>query len=138
MPRRETRVAACGRAAPRPARPGHVAKRDNEYRRCGTATVFGVVEPKAGRHSTCATPNCSAAAFACMVHTVVQAYPAARTIHLVVDNLNTHREKALTDHFGVHEGGRLWRRVTVHYTPLHGSWLNQAEIELLTSAVIGS
>ena len=37
--------------APRPARPGHVAKRDNEYRRCGTANIFGVVEPKAGRHS---------------------------------------------------------------------------------------
>ncbi len=34
--------------APRPARPGHLAKRDNEYRRCGTANVFAVVEPKAG------------------------------------------------------------------------------------------
>jgi len=115
--------------APRPARPGHVAKRDNEYRRCGTANIFGVVEPKAGRHFTCATPNRSAVAFARMVRTVVRAYPQARTIHLVLDNLNTHREKALTDHFGVGEGRRLWQRRTVHYTPIHGSWLNQAEIE---------
>ncbi len=116
--------------APRPARPGHVAKRDNEYRRCGTANVFGVVEPKTGRHFTCATPNRSAAAFARMVRTVIRAYPTARTIHLVLDNLNTHREKALTDHCGPREGRRLWRRLTVHYTPIHGNWLNQAEIEL--------
>lgn len=116
--------------APRPARPGHLAKRDNEYRRCGTANIFGVVEPKAGRHFTCATPNRSAAAFARMVRTIVRAYPTARTIHLVLDNLNTHREKALTDACGQHEGHRLWQRLTVHYTPLHGSWLNQAEIEL--------
>src|SRR5919106_3039038 len=75
---------------PRPARPGHLAKRDNEYRRCGTANLFGVVEPKAGRHFTCATPDRSAAQFARVVQRVVAAYPAARTIHVVMDNLNTH------------------------------------------------
>ncbi|MDZ7630305.1 MAG: IS630 family transposase [Gemmatimonadaceae bacterium] len=116
--------------APRSAHPGHVAKRDNEYRRCGTANIFGVVEPKAGRHFTCATPNRSAAAFARMVRRVIAAYPDAHTIHLVLDNLNTHREKALRDHFGPAEGARLWARLTVHYTPKHGSWLNQAEIAL--------
>jgi len=47
-----------------------------------------------------------------------------------MDNLNTHREKALTDHCGLEEGHRLWQRLTVHYTPKHGSWLNQAAIEL--------
>ena len=41
----------------RPIRPGHIAKRDNEYRRCGTAHSFPVVEPKAGRHFNCATPT---------------------------------------------------------------------------------
>jgi transposase len=83
-----------------------------------------------GRHFTCATPNRSAAAFARMVRIVGEAYPNARTIHLVLDNLNTHREKALTDYFGWRVGRRLWRRLTSHYTPIHGSWLNQAEIEL--------
>lgn len=116
--------------APRPARPGHLAKRDNEYRRCGTANIFGVVEPKTGRHFTCATANRTAAAFADMVRTVIAAYPRAKTIHLVLDNLNIHCVKSLTDHFGKRLGRRLWKRLTVHYTPLHGSWLNQAEIEL--------
>src|SRR5918994_616030 len=68
---------------PRPARPGHLAKRDNEYRRCGTANLFAVVEPKAGRHFTCATPDRSAAQFARVVQRVVAAYTEARTIHLV-------------------------------------------------------
>jgi transposase len=109
---------------------GRPARRDKEYRRCGTANVFGVVEPKAGRHFTCATADRSAAAFARIVRRIVQAYPTARTIHLVVDNLNTHREKALRDAFGPVEGARLWTRLTVHYTPKHGRWLNPAEIEL--------
>jgi hypothetical protein len=34
------------------------------------------------------------------------------------------------DTFGERKGGSLWDRLTVHYTPKHGSWLNQAEIEL--------
>ena len=70
------------------------------------------------------------------------AYPQAETIHLVlrnargtrvsrtVDNLNTHSRKMLIDSYGEEEGAALWDRFTIHYTPLHGSWLNQAEIEL--------
>src|SRR6266852_3464399 len=114
----------------RPARPGHIAKRDNEYKRCGTANIFAVVEPKAGRHFTCATPNRSAAQFAQVVERLVAEYPFARKIHLVMDNLNIHCRKSLTDHLGDQEGRYVWSRLKVHYTPKHGSWLNQAEIEL--------
>jgi transposase len=114
----------------RPARPGHLAKRDSEYRRCGMANLFAIVEPKAGRHFSCATPDRSARAFARVVERVVTAYPRARTIHLVLDNLNIHCEKSLTEHFGRSRGHRLWRRLDVHFTPKHGSWLNQAELEL--------
>ncbi len=112
------------------ARPGKVAKRDNEYKRCGTANVFGVVEPQAGRHFTTATPDRCGAQFARMVGRVAGQYPQARTIHLVMDNLNTHGRKSLVDYYGEQQGDRLWDRFTIHYTPKHGSWLNQAEIEL--------
>ena len=115
---------------PRPARPGHVAKRDSEYRRQGTANVFAVVEPKAGRHWTHATPDRSGRHFAQAVRRMVQASPEARTIHLVMDNLSTHTEQALTAHLGARAGRTLWRRLTVHFTPKHGSWLHQAELEL--------
>src|SRR5450631_4097118 len=115
---------------PVPAKPGKAARQDNEYERCGTANVFGVVEPKAGRHFTTATPNRSGAEFARMVEHVVEQYAAAKTIHLVMDNLNIHGRKSLTDCFGEQKGGEIWDRLTVHHTPKHGSWLNQAEIEL--------
>ena len=112
------------------AKPGKAAKQDNEYGRCGTANVFGVVELKAGFHLTTATPNRTGAQFACMVGRVVEQYPDAKTIHLVMDNLNIHGRKSLTDYYGDEEGKWIWGRLTVHYTPKHGSWLNQAEIEL--------
>ncbi len=41
-------------------------------------------------------------------------YPAAKTIHLVMDNLNTHRRKSLTEVFGEEVGGEIWGRFTVH------------------------
>ena len=75
---------------PRPAQPGHVAKRDSEYRRGGTANVFAIVEPKLGRHFTGATPNRSGHQFACIVRRLVAAYPCAKTIHVVMDNLTIH------------------------------------------------
>jgi hypothetical protein len=57
-----------------------------------------------------------------------------------MDNLNIHVAKSLTDHFGEEKGTQLWDRLTVHYTPKHGSWLNQAEIEisLLARQCLGS
>ena len=115
---------------PIPLAPGKIAKRDNEYERCGTANVFCAVEPKAGRHFTLPAPNRSAPEFAQALGRIVDQYPFARTIHLVMDNLNIHCRKTLTDYFGQQEGGYLWDRLTVHYTPTHGSWLNQAEIEI--------
>lgn len=105
-------------------------RRDYEYIRRGTANVFCVVEPKAGRHFTRATPNRKNPAFARMLQRLNKAYPDARTIHLVLDNLSTHTKKALTDTFGSSEGDKLWSRFTVHYTPKHGSWLDQAEIAI--------
>ncbi len=58
---------------PRPATPGHLAKRDNEYKRCGTANIFAVVEPTAGRHFTCATPDRSAFQCAQVIRDLVSA-----------------------------------------------------------------
>lgn len=110
--------------APLPARPGQVAKRDNEYQRCGTANVFCAVEPKAGRHFIFPTPNRSAPELARVLNRIIGSHPYARTIHLVMDNLNIHCRKTLTDYFGEQDGGYLWSRLTVHYTPTHGSWLN--------------
>jgi hypothetical protein len=63
----------------RALQPGHIAKRDNEYKRCGTANIFAVVEPKAGRHFTRATNDRSASQFAWMIQDLVAAYPSLAT-----------------------------------------------------------
>ena len=112
-----------------PMAPGQCARQDYEYVRHGTANVFCIVEPKHGRHHTHVTCNRKAPQFAKALRRIARAHPAARTIHLVMDNLNTHRAKSLTGSFGEREGRRLWARFTVHYTPKHGSWLNPAELE---------
>lgn len=116
--------------APIGMKPGQVFKRDGEYKRCGTANAFCVVEPKAGRHITKITKNRKASEFAKIVEKIVRTYPKAKTIHLVMDNLNTHVAKSLKGYFGEKLGSKIWRRITPHYTPKHGSWLNQAEIEI--------
>ncbi len=115
---------------PIPMLPGRVARRDYEYKRCGTANVFCGVEPKAGRHFTKVTATRCSAEFADYLLKIAVRYPAADTIHLVMDNLSTHTQKALVERFGDTAGTWLWDRFTIHYTPKHGSWLNQAEMEV--------
>ncbi len=111
-------------------RPGRVARRDGEYQRCGTANVFCGVQPKAGRHFTKVTNDRSSPEFADYLLDLAAGYPEADTIHLVMDNLSSHTRKAVVERFGAEAGEWLWNRFTVHYTPKHGSWLNQAEIAI--------
>jgi hypothetical protein len=87
---------------------------DNGYKRCGTANVFCAAEPKARRHFTFATPDRSGFEFSQVAVTSALAYPEAKTIHLVLDNLNIHRCKALADVFGAEMAEGVWDRFTVH------------------------
>jgi len=57
-------------------------------------------------------------------------YPEAERIVLVMDNLNTHSTGSLYEAFEPKEARRLAKKLEIHYTPKHGSWLNMAEIEL--------
>jgi hypothetical protein len=109
---------------------GKPRKVDNEYIRNGTANVFHAVEPKAGRYFTQVTDKRDCPRFAEFLAEIAIAYPSAKKIILVMDNLNTHKKKSLIDSFGEEEGTKLWERFDVHYTPKHGSWLNQAEIAI--------
>jgi len=57
-------------------------------------------------------------------------YPDTSTVVLVMDNLNTHTIGSLYQAFPPAEAHRLARRLEIHHTPKHGSWLNIAECEL--------
>ncbi len=114
--------------APIPMKSGRPARQDYEYKRKGSVNVFRGIEPKKGRHFTKVTETRKMPEFSAFLKEIATSYPKAKTIHLVMDNLSSHSEKALTETFGANEGHRLWKRFTVHFTPKHASWLNQAEI----------
>jgi transposase len=61
---------------------------------------------------------------------IAACYPQADTIHLVMDNLNSHTRKVVVERFGEKPGSWLWDQFREHYTPKPGSWLNQAEIAI--------
>ena len=113
-----------------PIRSRSGVRRDHEYIRKGTANLFVVTEPKGGRHYVQITKRRTRKDFAHCLKWLSRKYQDAVTIHLVMDNLNTHNEKSLVETLGKREGRRLWSRFTVHYTPVHASWLNQAEIAI--------
>ncbi|MCB1936839.1 MAG: transposase, partial [Nitrosomonas sp.] len=55
---------------------------------------------------------------------IVELYPEATTIRVVLDNLNTHKKASLYEAFPAEQARELARKLEFHYTPKHGSWLN--------------
>jgi hypothetical protein len=116
---------------PLPLQSGRCAKEDYEYKRAGTRNIFMAVEPKGGRRVVEVTARRAKPDFVWFVkHLVENVYAAAATVHLVLDNLNTHFRKTFVDVLGKTGAAVLLRRVRFHYTPKHASWLNMAEIEI--------
>jgi DDE superfamily endonuclease len=121
---KETRV-------PIPAKPGHPRRIDYEYERNGTANIFMFAEPLAGWRQTLVTDRRTAVDWAIALRDLVDSrYPDARVIVLIMDNLNTHTLGSLYEAFPPAEARRVAKRLEIHHTPKHGSWLNMAENEL--------
>ena len=113
------------------ASPGHLAREDYEYRRAGTRNLFVAVQPKGGRRAVTVTRRRTKPDFVGFVQRLVNgAYATARTIHLVLDNLNTHFRSSFEQVLGVGVARQFLARIEFHYTPKHASWLNMAEIEI--------
>ena len=117
--------------SPLAAGPGHLATEDYEYRRAGTRNLFVAVEPKGGRRRVAVTRRRTKPDFVGFVQSLVHGpYATARTIHLVLDNLNTHFRGSFEAVLGVDAAQAFLARIEFHYTPKHASWLNMAEIEI--------
>lgn len=118
-------------AEPVPPAPGRPAKQDYEYTRHGTANLFVIVEPLAGRRRVKVTDRRATPDFAAQMKLLCdEMYPEAEVIRVVMDNLNTHSLGSLFATYPPEEAWRLARRLEFHYTPKHASWLNMAECEL--------
>jgi DDE superfamily endonuclease len=116
---------------PIPMKPGKPEKYDHEYIRRGNANIFMAIEFKAGRRTARVTCRRTKRDFAKFVkHLVDRVYPDAEILRLVVDNLNTHNETAFYETYDAEEAQRILSKIEFHYTPIHASWLNVAEIEI--------
>jgi hypothetical protein len=116
---------------PIPVAPGRPARVDYEYERNGSANIFMFTEPLAGSRKVRVTERRTMKDWAQQIKELLDVdYPNAKVIRLVMDNLNTHSIGSLYEAFPPEEAQRLAKRLDIHYTPKHGSWLNIAEIEL--------
>jgi hypothetical protein len=112
-------------------KPGTVERYDTEYRRNGTRNIFVFCEPLAGWRHFEITERRTKSDFAHQMRWLAdERYPDAKVIRVVLDNLNTHRAASLYSTFAPAEARRILKRLEFHYTPVHGSWLNMAEMEL--------
>jgi hypothetical protein len=110
---------------------GRPERRDHEYQRRGRAHLFVAFEPLRGWRSVQVRERRRGGEFAEFVsHLAEEIYPKAEKIRLVVDNLNIHTPASLYEIFDAERAHRLSRRIEFCYTPVHGSWLNMAEIEI--------
>jgi hypothetical protein len=81
------------------ATPGHPAKHDYEYKRCGVCNIFMACEPLAGKRFVIITERKTKNDWARFVEEISVAYGGAEKITLVMDNLNTHTAGALYETF---------------------------------------
>ena len=115
---------------PLPMAPGVPQRIDDHYERNGTSNLFLACEPLRGWREIKVTERRTKLDWAHFVRELLdQHYPDAARVVLVLDNLNTHRPASLYEAFEPAEAKRIWDRLELHYTPLHGSWLNIAECE---------
>lgn len=116
---------------PLPMRPGDTQKVDSEYMRNGTCSIFVFVEPLSGTRHVSVRERRTAIDWAEEIKYLVDvSYPDCPKIILVMDNLNTHTITSLYKTYPALEARRIARRLEIHFTPKHGSWLNMAEVEL--------
>ena len=116
---------------PRPPRPGAPPAYDYEYQRNGVSSLFMLFAPLEGWRRVEVRERRTKRDWAQVVRRLVdEDYPDRERIVLVMDNLNTHHPSSLYETFEPEEAQRIARRLEIHYTPKHGSWLNMAELEL--------
>ena len=114
-------IQALERTAPTlPVRPGCPERQTFDYVRHGTTTLFAALEVATGKVTEACTDRHRHQEFLAFLKQVAAAYPR-RELHVVVDNLATHKHPAVRAWLNRHP------RVTLHFTPTSGSWLNLVE-----------
>ena len=93
-----------------------------EYYRHGTLSLFAALDTRSGEVLAQTVPRHTSAAFVEFLGEIVTSQPKGREIHVIVDNLATHKTQAVRTFLIAHPNVRL------HFTPTYASWLNQVEL----------
>ena len=126
---------------PLPLKPGRPRRVDDKYDRHGTCSLFLFYDPIGGWRRVGCRDSRTAVDWAEEVRHLLEVdYPRAEVVTLVCDHLNTHHLSSLYKAFDAGTAGRLRRRLRLVHTPVNGSWLNIAEMELsvLSRQCLGS
>lgn len=115
--------------APLAMQAGQIRKEHYAYAKLGSCALFAAIEPLTGQRLAQIHERRTKKEFALFCQAVATAYPEARQIRLVLDNLNTHNASAFYENLPADEAFALTQRFEFFYTPKSASWLNMIEIE---------
>jgi transposase len=115
-------IQALNRTAPTlPMLPTTPARATHDYQRNGTIDLFAALNIATGKVITDLRPNHTSAEFIKFLNKINREVPAELDVHVIVDNLSTHKTPA------VHKWLLRHRRFHFHFTPTYGSWMNLVE-----------
>ena len=118
----KSQIQALDRTAPiLPLRPGLPERATHDYVRHGTTTLFAALEVATGKVTDACSERHRHDEFLDFLKKVARSY-SRRELHVVVDNYSTHK------HPDVEAWLAKYPRVTLHFTPTSGSWLNLVEV----------
>ena len=114
-----------------PMKRGRPKREDDEYVRNGTCCIFLFTEALTVWRHVEPQEHRTKVDWAHQIRHLLEIdYPDCQKVRLVMDNLNTHSISSLYEAFPPEVARSLAKRLEIHFTPKHGSWLNIAEIEL--------
>jgi hypothetical protein len=108
---------------------GQVRKEHYAYQKNGSCALLAAIEPLTGKRIAQVHPQRTKKEYALFCQALAAAYPEAKKIRLVQDNLNTHNASSFYENLPASEAFALAQRFEFNYTPKGASWLNMIEIE---------
>jgi hypothetical protein len=108
---------------------GKVLKEHYAYEKNGSCALLAAIEPLTGKRLAQVYEQRTKKQYALFLKELAAAYPGAKKIRMVQDNLNTHNASSFYEHFSAEEAFALSQRFEFYYTPKAASWLNMIEIE---------
>jgi transposase len=119
----KTAIQALDRVDPRlPLSPGRAERHGFEYKRHGTLSLYAALNTQTGEVMGRTAARHTSDDFLSFLTEVVASQSPRREIHIILDNLSTHKTQAVRAFLAQHP------RVQLHFTPTYSSWLNQVEL----------